>query len=167
MPVSGTNIATMASGKIQKNRGASAAIRDGLFGSRPGKRWPRRYPDHPVVRRLDTALGKFSLLEVQITGKNVNRRVHMASRSVTRSLATGFTVRPQSRRRAETGKSESIAPISLPRNLLHAARLELSHRKRVMSIALESSLPPELKRLLGKGRESRYRQSRYVRTGRL
>jgi len=130
------------------------------------------------LRRIDSAFGKFTLIEVKIdTGRTHQIRVHMASlghpvvgdtlygaprelRHVSgvakgaESRAPGRTsprlaaaTRPFGKLRAGYGAPPSGA-ISLPRNFLHAAELELAHPRTGKPIALTSPLPEELQRFL-------------------
>jgi 23S rRNA pseudouridine1911/1915/1917 synthase len=115
-----------------------------------------------VVRRLDSAYGKFSLIEVKIdTGRTHQIRVHIASlghpvvgdklygapRELTKSppfgkLRAGFLAK----------EARSGAPhrhtIVLSRNFLHAAELELAHPRTGKKIVAHSGLPAELQEFL-------------------
>ncbi len=100
-----------------------------------------------VLRRLDTAFGKFTLLEVKIdTGRTHQIRVHLAALGHPvvgdRLYGAPAELRPQLRggRRDKT--------ISLSRNFLHAAQLELAHPRTGNLIALTSPLPAELQAFL-------------------
>ena len=82
---------------------------------------------YSVLRRLDTAFGKFSLIEVKIdTGRTHQIRVHMASlgHPVVGDALYGAPREMRARRGRATDEGSAI---SLPRNFLHAARLELLH----------------------------------------
>jgi 23S rRNA pseudouridine1911/1915/1917 synthase len=100
-----------------------------------------------VVRRLDTPFGKFTLLEVKIdTGRTHQIRVHLASLG---NPIVGDTLYGAPREmRAARGKNEDAATISLPRNFLHAAELELSHPRTGAKLSFQSPLPAELQALL-------------------
>ncbi len=103
---------------------------------------------YSVLRRLDTAFGKFSLIEVKIdTGRTHQIRVHMASlgHPVVGDVLYGAPREMRARRGRATDEGGAI---SLPRNFLHAARLELLHPRTGKTIALESPLPPELQAFL-------------------
>ena len=122
---------------------------------------------YSVVRRLDTAFGKFTLVEVKIdTGRTHQIRVHMASlghpivgdalygapREMRKSpafdrLRAGFLVK-NARNGAPGDKNASADLISLPRNFLHAARLELVHPRTGQKLAFQSILPAELQAFL-------------------
>jgi 23S rRNA pseudouridine1911/1915/1917 synthase len=102
---------------------------------------------YKVVRRLDTAYGKFSLMEVKIdTGRTHQIRVHMASlgHPVVGDFLYGAPkeIRLASAKKKRTGASED--GLSLPRNFLHSAALELTHPRTSQPIALKSPLPNEL-----------------------
>jgi 23S rRNA pseudouridine1911/1915/1917 synthase len=102
-----------------------------------------------VLQRLDTAFGKFTLVEVKIdTGRTHQIRVHMASlgHAVVGDVLYGA---PREMRRVHGHeKDEGAAAISLSRNFLHAARLELAHPRTGERIALQNSLPAELQAFL-------------------
>ena len=100
-----------------------------------------------VVRRLDTPFGKFTLLEVKIdTGRTHQIRVHMASLG---HPIVGDTLygAPQ-QMRVGRAKQRDAATISLPRNFLHAAELELIHPRSGAKLSFRSPLPAELQPLL-------------------
>jgi 23S rRNA pseudouridine1911/1915/1917 synthase len=98
-----------------------------------------------VLRRLDTAYGKFTLVEVKIdTGRTHQIRVHMASlgHAVVGDALYGAP------REMRPGREKGASPIALSRNFLHAAQLELTHPRTGEMIALQSPLPPELQAFL-------------------
>jgi 23S rRNA pseudouridine1911/1915/1917 synthase len=98
-----------------------------------------------ALRRLDTAYGKFTLVEVKIdTGRTHQIRVHMASlgHAVVGDVLYGAP------REMRPGREKGASPIALPRNFLHAAQLELTHPRTGEKIALQSPLPPELQAFL-------------------
>lgn len=99
---------------------------------------------YSVVRRLDTPFGKFTLVEVKIdTGRTHQIRVHMAS--IGHPVVGDALYGAPREMRARHGRStDSGAAISLPRNFLHAAQLELTHPHTGEKISLDSPLPPEL-----------------------
>ncbi len=103
---------------------------------------------YSVTRRLDTAFGKFTLVEVKIdTGRTHQIRVHMASlgHAVVGDVLYGAPREMRARRGRATDEGGAI---SLARNFLHAARLELTHPRTGDRIALQSPLPEELEAFL-------------------
>lgn len=101
-----------------------------------------------VLRRLDTPYGRFSFIEVKIdTGRTHQIRVHMASlgHPIVGDKLYGAPAELKAQGRP---KKDAPGPISLPRNFLHAARLELDHPRTGAKIALESPLPPQLRDFL-------------------
>jgi 23S rRNA pseudouridine1911/1915/1917 synthase len=108
-----------------------------------------------VVRRLDTTFGKFTLIEIKIdTGRTHQIRVHMASlgHPVVGDELYGAPGELKSGppRGKSTTKSVGMAPrmMSLARNFLHAAQLELAHPRTGEKVALQSALPSELQTFL-------------------
>ncbi len=102
-----------------------------------------------VQRRLDTPYGKLSLIEVKIdTGRTHQIRVHMASLGHP-VVGDSLYGAPAELKPSLRGKSKgTVPPISLKRNFLHAARLELAHPRTGEKIALQSPLPLELREFL-------------------
>jgi 23S rRNA pseudouridine1911/1915/1917 synthase len=103
---------------------------------------------YSVVRRLDSPFGKFTLVEVKIdTGRTHQIRVHIASlgHPVVGDALYGAPREMRARRGRATDEG---AAISLPRNFLHAAQLELTHPRTAERIALKSPLPRELQEFL-------------------
>jgi 23S rRNA pseudouridine1911/1915/1917 synthase len=103
---------------------------------------------YTVVRRLDTAFGKFTLVEVKIdTGRTHQIRVHMASlgHPVVGDALYGAPREIRARRGRATDEG---AALSLSRNFLHSAQLELTHPRTGAKIALKSPLPQELQAFL-------------------
>src|SRR5579863_6134650 len=101
-----------------------------------------------VVRRIDSIFGKFALIEVKIdTGRTHQIRVHMSSlgHPVVGDSLYGAPREMRARRGRSTDEG---AAISLPRNFLHAAQLELTHPRTGAKIALKSPLPQELQAFL-------------------
>jgi len=98
---------------------------------------------YQVLRRIDSPYGKFTLVEVKIdTGRTHQIRVHLSSlgHPVVGDTLYGAPgeMRPH---RLEHG---SGATLSLPRNFLHAAQLELAHPRTGGKIAFTSTLPEDL-----------------------
>jgi 23S rRNA pseudouridine1911/1915/1917 synthase len=103
---------------------------------------------YTVVRHLDTVFGKFSLVAVKIdTGRTHQIRVHMASlgHPVVGDALYGA---PREMRARGGRATDEGAAISLPRNFLHAAQLELAHPRTAQPIAVQSPLPAELEAFL-------------------
>jgi len=102
---------------------------------------------YTVMRRLNTPFGKFTLVEVRIdTGRTHQIRVHLSSlgHPVVGDALYGAP-REVRRIRAKNGVPSAI---SLTRNFLHAAELELAHPRTGVKIALHSPLPEELRAFL-------------------
>jgi len=96
-----------------------------------------------VLRRIDSPYGKFTLVEVKIdTGRTHQIRVHLSSlgHPVVGDTLYGAPaeIRPHRLRHG------SGATLSLARNFLHAAQLEVAHPRTGAKIALTSPLPEEL-----------------------
>jgi 23S rRNA pseudouridine1911/1915/1917 synthase len=103
---------------------------------------------YTVIRRLESAFGKFALVEVKIdTGRTHQIRVHMAAlgHAVVGDALYGAPREMRARRGRATDEGGAI---SLSRNFLHAAQLELTHPRTGKTIALKSPLPPELQAFL-------------------
>ena len=98
---------------------------------------------YEVKRRIDSPFGKFSLVEVKIdTGRTHQIRVHLSS--IGHPIVGDTLYGAPAEIRPRRGKQWIGGPISLPRNFLHAAQLELAHPRTGAKIALTSSLPKEL-----------------------
>ena len=99
-----------------------------------------------VCRRLDTRFGKFSLLEVHIdTGRTHQIRVHLASLGHPVVGDTLYGARGELK--ADSGKgrpAETASVLSLPRNFLHAAALQLQHPRTGEPLSVSRPLPKEL-----------------------
>jgi 23S rRNA pseudouridine1911/1915/1917 synthase len=103
---------------------------------------------YTVIRRFESAFGKFTLVEVKIdTGRTHQIRVHMASlgHPVVGDALYGAPREMRGRRGRATDEG---AALSLPRNFLHAAQLELIHPRTGQKIALKSPIPMELEAFL-------------------
>jgi 23S rRNA pseudouridine1911/1915/1917 synthase len=103
---------------------------------------------YKVVRRIDSPFGKFTLIEVKIdTGRTHQIRVHMASLG---HPVVGDTLYGAAREiRSAPHERRTGGAISLPRNFLHAAELQLAHPRSGAPIVLTSPLPNELQQFLG------------------
>jgi 23S rRNA pseudouridine1911/1915/1917 synthase len=97
-----------------------------------------------VLRRVGTAFGKFTLVEVEIeTGRTHQIRVHMASigHPVVGDALYGAP-------REIRGKNTSA--VSLSRYFLHAAAIELTHPRTAAPLKFSRPLPPELDEFLAR-----------------
>ena len=95
-----------------------------------------------VLRRLNSPYGKFTLLQVKIeTGRTHQIRVHLASLG---HPVVGDTLYGAPRE-IPTGRAGAI---SLSRNFLHAAELDLTHPRTGKTLAFRCDLPPDLQTFL-------------------
>jgi len=98
-----------------------------------------------VVRRIESPYGKFTLIEVKIdTGRTHQIRVHMSSLG---HPVVGDTLYGAPRELKPTrlrGQLTTPPALSLPRNFLHSAELELDHPRTEQKLELDSPLPPDL-----------------------
>jgi 23S rRNA pseudouridine1911/1915/1917 synthase len=107
---------------------------------RPGGR--EAITHYTVQRRMESPMGKFTLLEVQIdTGRTHQIRVHLASvgHPVVGDVLYGAP------REVRAG---GVISISLPRNFLHAAALQFQHPRSGAALSLARPLPAELEEFL-------------------
>jgi 23S rRNA pseudouridine1911/1915/1917 synthase len=103
---------------------------------------------YQVMRRLETTFGKFTLIEVKIdTGRTHQIRVHLASlgHPVVGDKLYGA---PAILNAVSRSGRQNVPSVALPRNFLHAARLQLAHPRTGQTISLESALPAELQAFL-------------------
>src|SRR5271155_66723 len=105
---------------------------------------------YSVLRKIDAPYGKFALVEVKIeTGRTHQIRVHMSSlgHPVVGDALYGAPgeLRSQSNKRRIAGMP---AILSLDRNFLHSANLELKHPRTGEQLKFSSPLPAELESLL-------------------
>ena len=109
-----------------------------------------------VRRRLETAYGKFALLDVDIeTGRTHQIRVHLSS---LRHPVVGDTLYGAPRilqvdapsRRGKRENPTKVEQLSLGRNFLHATRLEFIHPIAHEHLHFERPLPDELQNFLKK-----------------
>ena len=97
---------------------------------------------YTVQQRINSKYGKFTLLEVRIdTGRTHQIRVHLAS---LRHPVVGDTL--YGAPRELTAKNQ--ASISLSRNFLHAAELQLQHPRGGGALSFSRPLPHELQSFL-------------------
>jgi 23S rRNA pseudouridine1911/1915/1917 synthase len=97
-----------------------------------------------VLRRVDSAYGKFTLLEVKIeTGRTHQIRVHLAS---IRHPIVGDTLYGAPRRLEprQGGHRGSGRVLSLPRNFLHSTQIELVHPRSGAPLSFSRPVPEEL-----------------------
>jgi 23S rRNA pseudouridine1911/1915/1917 synthase len=111
---------------------------------------------HYLVRkRIESGFGRFTLLELKIdTGRTHQIRVHLSSLG---HPVVGDVLYGAAREvNAHAGKSKGHAAdksdpaISLGRNFLHAAALELQHPRTGEKLSFARGLPPELETFLEK-----------------
>ncbi len=110
---------------------------------------------YKVSERISSAYGKFALLEVRIdTGRTHQIRVHLSSIG---HPVVGDTLygAPREIAFADRKSNEKPPAITLPRNFLHAAALELRHPRTGKTLSLERPLPPELGAFLERLRSGR------------
>ena len=99
-----------------------------------------------VLKQLDTAWGRFSLLDVKIdTGRTHQIRVHLASLG---HPVVGDTL--YGAPRAIGRKASKLQPLTLPRNFLHAAGVGFEHPESGERMEFERGLPKELADFLEK-----------------
>jgi 23S rRNA pseudouridine1911/1915/1917 synthase len=99
---------------------------------------------YTVQKRIDSKYGKFTLLELGIdTGRTHQIRVHLAS---LRHPVVGDTLYGAPREMS----TRNHAGISLPRNFLHAAALQLQHPRSGVALSFERPLPEELQGFINK-----------------
>jgi 23S rRNA pseudouridine1911/1915/1917 synthase len=103
-----------------------------------------------VTRKIDSPYGKFALLELKIeTGRTHQIRVHLSSlgHPVVGDALYGAPgeIRTQSGKRRAAG---APATLTLGRNFLHSAKLELTHPRTGERLSFSRALPEELERLL-------------------
>jgi 23S rRNA pseudouridine1911/1915/1917 synthase len=103
---------------------------------------------YKVQRRLDTAYGKFALLEIKIdTGRTHQIRVHMAAIN---HPVVGDTLygAPRELHAKPTQPAKVAKALSLPRNFLHSAALEITHPVTGETISFSRPLPSELQEFM-------------------
>jgi 23S rRNA pseudouridine1911/1915/1917 synthase len=104
---------------------------------------------YKVLRRIDSSSGKFSLLEVRIdTGRTHQIRVHLATLGHPVVGDTLYGAPAQLRSSGRDRRRANKPAMSLPRNFLHAAELELAHPQTGARISLSCPLPAELQAFL-------------------
>jgi 23S rRNA pseudouridine1911/1915/1917 synthase len=144
------NYITLVHGWVRKDSGTvSASIsRDRIRRTRMTTRHSggrEAISHYKVLRRIDSPFGKFSLLEVKIdTGRTHQIRVHLASLGYPVVGDTLYGAPRELRAGRARGEKTAQGAISLSRNFLHAAELELAHPRTGAEIFLTSPLPAEL-----------------------
>jgi 23S rRNA pseudouridine1911/1915/1917 synthase len=136
-------------GWMKQVRGAisSSISRDRIRRTRMTTRRPggrEAITHYTVQRRIDSKVGKFTLLELRIdTGRTHQIRVHLASLG---HPVVGDTLYGAPRElRARNGEAAV-----LPRNFLHAAALQFHHPRTGTALSLSSPLPEELSQFLSR-----------------
>jgi 23S rRNA pseudouridine1911/1915/1917 synthase len=107
-----------------------------------------------VLERMESRFGRFTLVSVRIeTGRTHQIRVHMASLGHPVVGDTLYGAPATIHLAPETGRqhtprrrvtAEAAPTLSLQRNFLHAAELELAHPVTGKPLAFRAPLPPEL-----------------------
>ena len=110
---------------------------------------------YEVTHKIESPYGKFALLDVRIeTGRTHQIRVHMASigHPIVGDTLYGAPceLRPATPRHAKLKDSSSPEPLSLKRNFLHAAAVELTHPRTGKPLAVRAPLPRDLDQFLEK-----------------
>ena len=109
-----------------------------------------------VVRRVESAFGKFTLVRVRIeTGRTHQIRVHLSS--LGHPVVGDTLYGAPAEVRAEDGvrimkksRRRSLETVALPRNFLHAAELAFPHPRTGEPLALKAELPGELREFLAR-----------------
>jgi 23S rRNA pseudouridine1911/1915/1917 synthase len=99
-----------------------------------------------VLERIEGSHGKFTLLEVRIeTGRTHQIRVHMQSLG---HPIVGDTLYGAPHHIAPVARSSADDPLTLDRNFLHAAELDLIHPRTGKPLEFRAPMPAELTNLL-------------------
>jgi 23S rRNA pseudouridine1911/1915/1917 synthase len=139
----------LVQGWLKRDRGtvSSSISRDRVRRTRMTTRRPggrEAISHYTVQRKIESPFGKFSLLEVQIdTGRTHQIRVHLASLGHPVVGDVLYGARRELRNPAREGAS-----LSLPRNFLHAAALQLQHPRSGEALSFSAPLPVELEEFL-------------------
>jgi 23S rRNA pseudouridine1911/1915/1917 synthase len=135
-------------GTIQSSISRDAQRRIRMTTRRSGGR--EAVTHYLVKRKLNTVYGKFALLELKIeTGRTHQIRVHLSSIN---HPVVGDTLYGAARElKSESGKLRAAGQsriLTLDRNFLHSAALELKHPKTGEAMRFSSALPQELEAFL-------------------
>ena len=104
---------------------------------------------YKVVRRIDSPYGKFTLIEIKIdTGRTHQIRVHMSSLGHPVAGDTLYGAPHELKATRARGQLSTPPALSLQRNFLHSAELELAHPRTAKKLEFKSPLPPELQTFL-------------------
>jgi 23S rRNA pseudouridine1911/1915/1917 synthase len=119
---------------------------------------------YAVKKKIDSPYGKFALVELKIeTGRTHQIRVHMSSlgHPVVGDGLYGAPgeLRSQSNKRRAPGMP---ATLTLNRNFLHSAALELTHPRTKAMLKFSSPLPEELEDFIGRLENARQEGTRLV-----
>lgn len=132
------------SGTISSSISRDRSRRTRMTTKQPGGR--EAVSHYKVVRRLDTNFGKFTLAEIKIdTGRTHQIRVHMAS--LGHPVVGDTLYGAPGEIRVPPGR-KTAAALSLSRNFLHAAELEVTHPRTGNAISLHADLPEKLQSFL-------------------
>jgi 23S rRNA pseudouridine1911/1915/1917 synthase len=101
-----------------------------------------------VLERIQGPYGNFTLLEVRIeTGRTHQIRVHLQALG---HPVVGDTLYGAPQHIKSASSTSNAEPLTLERNFLHAAELDLKHPRTGKLLELRAPLPPELSDLLDK-----------------
>jgi 23S rRNA pseudouridine1911/1915/1917 synthase len=105
-----------------------------------------------VLERIEGSHGRFTLLEVRIeTGRTHQIRVHMQALG---HPIVGDTLYGAPHHITRIARSSADEPVTLDRNFLHAAELDLTHPRTGKPLEFRAPLPAELENLLDELRVS-------------
>ena len=137
-----------ASGTIRTSISRDAQRRTRMTTGKPGGR--DAVTHYRVEQKLDTVYGKFALLELKIeTGRTHQIRVHLSS--IHHPVVGDTLYGAAGELKSESGKTRAAGQsrsLSLDRNFLHSAALELKHPTTGEFLRFTAPLPPELANLL-------------------
>src|SRR5882724_3972303 len=135
-------------GTIRTSISRDAQRRIRMTTRRPGGR--EAVTHYLIKRKLNTVYGKFALLELKIeTGRTHQIRVHLSS--INHPVVGDTLYGAAGELKSESGKVRAAGQartLTLDRNFLHSAELELKHPKSGDTLRLSSVLPAELETFL-------------------